>query len=61
MALNSRAFGTEITGNRGSNQELLKEACLSIVLAVLAGTLKAEIAHDYHVYRNTITRTLERV
>jgi len=61
MALNSRAFGTEITGNRGLNQELLKEAYSSIVSAVLAGTLKAEIAYNYHVHCNIITRTLERV
>ena len=61
MALNSRAFGTEITGNRGPNQELSKEARSSIISAVLAGTPKAEIAHNHYVHCNTITRTLKRV
>jgi len=61
IALNSRAFGTEITGNRGPNQELLKEARSSIISAILAGTPKAKIAYDYYIHHNTITRTLERV
>src|SRR4051812_27724667 len=52
MALNPRAFGTEITGNRGPNQELSKEARSSIVSAVLAGTPKGQVAHDHHVHRN---------
>jgi len=40
MALNSRAFGTKITGNHGPNQELSKEARSSIISAVLASTPK---------------------
>jgi len=61
MALNSRAFGTEITGNRGPNQELLKEARSSIVSAVLAGTPKGQVARDHHVHRNTVNTTFKRL
>ena len=61
MALNSRAFGTEITGNRGPNQELSKEARSSIISAVLAGTPKSQVARDHHVHRNTVNTTFKRL
>jgi len=61
IALNSRAFSTEITRNRGPNQELSKEARSSIVLAVLAGTPKGQVTRDHHVHRNTVNTTFKRL
>lgn len=60
MEVNLRAFGTEITGNRGPNCELSSEARASIYAASLAGTSVTQIATDFKVHRNTVTSTIKR-
>ncbi|KAM7212539.1 hypothetical protein V8F06_012078 [Rhypophila decipiens] len=55
-----RAFGTEISGNRGPGQELSNIARTAIITAQLAGKKNRELANDFGVHRHTITRTLKR-
>jgi transposase len=55
-----RAFGTEISGNCGPDDELSREACAGILSAVEHGVPKLQIALEYGMDRRTIYKTIER-
>jgi transposase len=55
-----RSFGTEISGNRGRNDELSPEARSSIISKQEAGVSIKELAAEFGVHRNTITKTIKR-
>jgi transposase len=55
-----RSFGTEISGNRGRNDELSPEACSSIISKQEAGVSIKELAAEFGVHWNTITKTIKR-
>ncbi|KAF2809875.1 uncharacterized protein BDZ99DRAFT_347231, partial [Mytilinidion resinicola] len=51
---------TEITGNRGRNQELSPEARSAIISKREAGVSVKELEAEFGVHRNTITKTIKR-
>jgi transposase len=55
-----RAFGTEISGNRGRGAELSTDMRSGILAAVEVGKSKAEIAREFHCTRRTIYNTIVR-
>jgi hypothetical protein len=54
-----RAFGTEISGNRGPEGELSRDARAGILSAVEHGVPKSQIASEYGIDRRTIYKTIE--
>jgi transposase len=55
-----RAFGTEISGNRGRNDELSPEVRAAIIYGLEAGQSPSKLAARFRVHRSTIYRTKER-
>jgi hypothetical protein len=55
-----RAFGTEISGNRGQNEELSIEQRAGILTAVENGQSKASIARQFRCSRQAIYNTIKR-
>ena len=55
-----RAFGQEISGNRGRNDELSNTQRAAIYSAWLTGTSVKELAASFRCHRNTITKTVQR-
>jgi transposase len=55
-----RAFGTEISGNRGLDGELSSEARAGILSAVEHGVPKLQIASQYAYDRRTVYNTINR-
>ncbi len=57
---NLRAFGTIISGNRQSKQEINPETRAAIISAVTAGEKKVHVAARFHVSPSAVTRVLQR-
>ncbi|KAF2186036.1 hypothetical protein K469DRAFT_707210 [Zopfia rhizophila CBS 207.26] len=55
-----RSFGTEISGNRGCNDELSPKARAVIISKRKAGVLRKDLAVEFCVSEKTITNTLKR-
>jgi transposase len=55
-----RAFGTEISGNRGPDGELSSDARAGIFSAVEHGVPKSQIASQYACDRRTVYNTINR-
>jgi transposase len=55
-----RAFGVEISGNRGYGEELSTDTRAGILVAVEAGKKKAEIAREFHCSRRAVYNTISR-
>ena len=49
-----RSFGTQISGNRRPETELLEAARAIIIAASEAGVLKPKITAEYRVNRSTV-------
>jgi hypothetical protein len=55
-----RAYGTEISGNRGPNDELLSKQRAGILRDVENQKPKKQIAHEWRVNRSTVYDTIHR-
>lgn len=58
MPSKKRQFGQEISGNRGKQQELSKEARLAIYLARRAGQSRVSISKEFQVSPSTVNRII---
>ena len=60
MASGARAFGTEIFGNRGINDEIKLDIRTAILAAVHAGRAQSDVATDSGASRMSVSRILRR-
>ncbi|KAH6872074.1 Homeodomain-like protein, partial [Thelonectria olida] len=60
MTSNLRTFGTIISGNRQSGQEIDPETRSAIFAAVDLGEKKSDVARDFGVSPSAVTRIIQR-
>ncbi|KZL82667.1 transposase, partial [Colletotrichum incanum] len=60
MATDLQAFGPEISGNRGPNDELSQIERVAIVTAARCGKSYSEISRAFGCTRSTVRRTIQR-
>ena len=60
IASPARAFGTEISGNRGINDEIKPEIRAAILAAVYTGRAQSDVTTDFSVSRMSVSRILRR-
>jgi hypothetical protein len=53
-----RSFGTEISANRRSNSDLLKETRSAIIAKRDKGALIQNLVEEFGCHRNTISKTI---
>jgi transposase len=56
----TRAFGSEISGNRRSDCELSENTRLTVYLSIKASESKTKIAKDFGIGRTTVYETFKR-